>query len=481
MGEKQGISESWFSKDAVLGLRNDGIARWLLRHDVHRALLIEQRLADMKMSDYFVIAPIEAVLLAHFNGRTCLSSITARFRDLLNLNSADAKRFIAFVLERNHRMLEEARPAAEYPSYDPLHFVVRKDEVDMRADSFYRPISMFAFLSDDCKRNCRYCSVQKRVLPHSSFLSLERWNAIIEEISQFGIFWVTLCGGEPFLRSEIFEIIAMLSGRDIPVEVLTKAHITRPMAQKLALYKLSSIQYSIDAVDPALADFLTGSANFFRVSVDSIGNLVSCGVKVRTNTVVTPLNVRQIPDLIKLLANLGVSRMTVAQYWKSFYVPNASQFLLDPEDGRWLEERVADLSEHYDVHFKWEQDQSLVAREAKERTWLSRRLCGGGRLSFVMRADGRICLCTEIPIEDQFVVGDLKRQSVMEVWNSRRMRDLLFPRQDRFRGVACSECENFILCHESRGRCFRDSLRAYGTFFAPDPRCPKAPPHSRLI
>lgn len=481
MREQQATIESWFTEDAVLGLKSDGKTRWLLRHDVHRALLIEQRLSDMRLSSHFLVEPIEAVLLAHLNGRTPLSSIISRFGDLLSLDAADAKRFVARVLERKYRVLEEARHTREYPSYDPRDFVVRKDDIDMRRDRLYRPISISAFLSEDCRRSCRYCSAEKRVLPTSSFLPLQRWNAVVDELSGFGISWVTLCGGEPFLRSEIFDILAVLSEGNIVSDIITKAFITRAMAEKLALHKVSSVRYSVDALDPALADHLTGSANFFQTAMESIRNLVTCGVVVRTNTVVTPLNVRQIPDLVKFLAELGVSRMGATQYWNSPYVPDASQFLLDPKDGQWLQEQVRGLSAHYDVDFEWQEDQSLVARELKKRDWPDRALCGGGRLGFVIRADGRISLCAELPLEDQLIVGDLTQQTVMEVWNSANMTALLCPRQDQFSGVVCSNCESFSQCHESKGRCLRDALRAYGTVFAPDPRCPEAPPHFRLV
>lgn len=99
-------------------------------------------------------------------------------------------------------------------------------------------------------------------------------------------------------------------------------------------------------------------------------------------------------------------------------------------------------------------------------------------MAFVL-PDGKVSACEQLYWHPQFVIGDLKKQSIEEIWNSRRAWELFKLSQSMFRKESvCSHCGIFDFCNsENHRRCFVKVLKAYGSdkWDYPDPRCQYAP------
>jgi radical SAM protein with 4Fe4S-binding SPASM domain len=79
----------------------------------------------------------------------------------------------------------------------------------------------------------------------------------------------------------------------------------------------------------------------------------------------------------------------------------------------------------------------------------------------------------------RFIIGDLTKQSIQEVWNSPRALELAFPKKENFRDKSiCKKCSIFDECYACHNKCYADVLKAYGDekWDFPDPRCKQAPP-----
>jgi radical SAM protein with 4Fe4S-binding SPASM domain len=114
--------------------------------------------------------------------------------------------------------------------------------------------------------------------------------------------------------------------------------------------------------------------------------------------------------------------------------------------------------------------------------WKGRAFCTGNRHGFVLLPDGRVTACEELYDHPSFIMGDLKRQSVMEMWSSAQALALLHPDQSAVPEGPCATCDAFDECNSFKGRCWRDVLKTYGFDkpYFPDPRCPAAPVGNRL-
>jgi|GEM_PF-6592922 len=127
-------------------------------------------------------------------------------------------------------------------------------------------------------------------------------------------------------------------------------------------------------------------------------------------------------------------------------------------------------------------DHTQMTDEQKHGYWFEKRaVCSGGRCNLVVGPDGLVTLCEEAPQTPEFTVGDLKTQSISEVWHSEAVANFTYPRREAFAGTVCEECDRFLDCAHTMGHCFRDSYRIFGRIFAPSPFCPFAPPSKERI
>jgi radical SAM protein with 4Fe4S-binding SPASM domain len=111
-----------------------------------------------------------------------------------------------------------------------------------------------------------------------------------------------------------------------------------------------------------------------------------------------------------------------------------------------------------------------------------RAFCTANQRGAVVLPNGKVTICEELHFHEAFIIGDITEHTLMEVWNSPRALELAHPDQSAVPDGPCRDCPDFSRCHEGLGRCFRDTLKAYGYEkpYWPDPRCPRAPVGNRL-
>lgn len=269
--------------------------------------------------------------------------------------------------------------------------------------------------------------------------------------------------------------------------ISTKAYISPELACQLKEHGIEYMQVSIDAPEEGIADFLAGSVGFFKDAVQSIKNLRSAGIQVRTNSVITPFNVKMVPQLAELLASLGVYFMsTTAPSRSIFNGAVADSLFLNHRDGKWLEDLTRTLREQYQKSgmeikpFKYPYDHSWKQLREREKSYRERSHCGAGRMYFVLLEDGNVILCEETPVVDELIIGNVKEQSLEQLWNSPKAIEFMHPPRERYLGTACYDCPEYDPCHAQKGRCWRESLKAYDKIYAPAPLCPRAPQGKRI-
>jgi radical SAM protein with 4Fe4S-binding SPASM domain len=278
------------------------------------------------------------------------------------------------------------------------------------------------------------------------------------------------------MRKDLPEMVRRLNDLGIPPMLATKGHVTAEIAGRLAAAGMKRMQVSIDAASPGVADLLTGSTGYFHDAIDSIRNIRAEGIFVRTNCIMTRLNVRLAPKLIALLQDLGVTSISLTGFGRSAYIDNdLNDALFIGDDDRDFLNELPGKFPKVDLKISAPSDRGATSPEERAKVFGSRSSCSAGFWGLIAHADGKVTLCDEMPVSDFHVVGSLRTHSIMEVWNSPRMDDLLFPERDLFRDTACSTCREFVECHTVTGRCFRDAMKAFGSYWAPSPNCPSAP------
>ncbi|MCY4086562.1 MAG: GTP 3',8-cyclase MoaA [Actinomycetia bacterium] len=126
-------------------------------------------------------------------------------------------------------------------------------------DTLGRPVrDLRVSVTDRCNFRCSYCmpkSVFSRnyeFLRHSELLTFEEIERLVRLFSRFGVQKVRLTGGEPLLRRDIEELVALLAAIDgLELTLTTNAVLLPEKAPALRLAGLDRLTVSLDSLDDA--------------------------------------------------------------------------------------------------------------------------------------------------------------------------------------------------------------------------------------
>ncbi len=441
------------------------------------------------------ISSIEGVALSLLNGERRSKDVAAMLSYLFDIGMGQSENVMRTMIahsrsEPGKEFLELCKPDGWISNSCNVEKFIngfKCDDFDVKKNEnkLDVPLSLLLMPSNKCDVNCIYCYSERRQISHKDHLPVGRWLEIIDEAADNGIDIVTLSGGDPFTYAGIDELFKKMASRKIKFLAPTKTYISKERAGILldtGMCETSTIQISIDGCGPVV-DKMMGVRDYAPRAIESIENLTEKGFFVRTNTVCTPMNLREIPNLVRMLYKKGVKRAGITNYARSFFRHNEALFLSQVEI-EWAKEQINKLKDE----LTWDQlrcnmgirDFSCMDIEEKKIGWRKRAHCSGGKSSMSVTADGRVILCEQVPQEAPYIVGDLKNNSLREVWNSIDLQAFVCPPKELFSGTVCSDCDVFNECHSIYGRCFRDALFTYGSPYSPSPNCPRAPKGIRM-
>lgn len=462
------MREDGIAEACVFGLVDTPDMSWRMRLDETRAFVYQYWSDSAVVDRGGLVHPTEAILLALIDG-TPFGGAVEKVSYLFDCDQAMATEMLSQLVRKwgAEGALVEI-PEQRASRYRPETFAVPAGSIDLTTPWLFRPISMQFKLSERCVRNCRYCNVERR--RDLKEMQTARWLELVDESIDIGVEAFTLTGGDPLLHPGCLAIVHHLCERGIQPAVSTKTYVDEPLADKIAETGIRWFQVSMDGTE-AVEDYLTGSQGAFSQLLQSIQNLVARGIKVRTNTVITPYNVFCFPDLVRLMTSIGVEKMRTSQFGTSLFSEESKSFELPPVAAKWLESKCGEMrADGIDVHFEG------VYPDLLRENFAVRAACSAGRRGLIISPIGGVSLCDQLPNDSRFEVGCVASGTIMEVWNGAGIQRFRQPSRQQFDGTCCAECSEFDECAGKRGICFRESYKAYGRIFGPSPFCPMAAP-----
>lgn len=447
--------------------------------------------ADADGEDAFrFLFPQQAIILSLFDGSRTIGEIKKHAASLFETTDQDAADQIEMLLSLPVNsndvvgsFLQETTDANAHliRTYDPVMFVVPSETVDMRNVRCRMPAKIMVLPTMQCATNCLYCYADTKGMKGREQFGLDLYKRLLKDINECAIETVEFSGGDFFCRTDALELLEATFQEGLYPIIPTKMPLTRQTADRLASMGLKTIQISIDALKPHLIDKLMQRRGYGRKILKSIDQLGQAGIKIRTNTVLTPFNIEDVPDLLRYLAERHfVFKVNVTCYERSLYRHDDALFV-DEGSLKAFENHLAALQQTYPrktITFSGPNDDYYAGTpEEKSERFQSRAFCTANRRAAVVLPDGQVTTCEEVYFHPEFIIGDLNKNSLLEIWNSARALELAAPSQDSVRDGVCKTCPDFRVCHDTLGRCYREALKAYGYDKPhwPDPRCPRAP------
>ena len=357
---------------------------------------------------------------------------------------------------------------------------------------FTRPIQIHApFLvvwnfTYKCNLNCKHCYSESGKVSKKELTTREALK-IVDQITDFGVTSLAFSGGEPLMRKDFFEVASHAVKNGLYVSLATNGILLNPEnVKKLKDIGVHYVEVSLDGSDPKTHNHFRGKDGAFKQSLQGLKNCVEQNLCTCLAVTATKKNLAEIPSLLELAENIGISRFTLF----NFVPTGRGKDILSIDPSPQERESVLNfllnkLSESPKIAIlttapqlarlalqaqSTDQDEMMMPFAHMEAAKISKKAkaladfiggCGAGRFYCAISPEGNIQPCVFFPL----TVGNLKKERFEDIWlNSEVFNDL------RDRGNLkgrCSKCDYKFVCGGCRARAYS----YHNDYLMSDPGC----------
>ena len=165
------------------------------------------------------------------------------------------------------------------------------------------PLAVHLDLTYRCNERCVHCYLDHD--DHGEMTTAEILR-VLDEAAEAGTFFLTLSGGEIFMRRDFFEILAHARKRMFAVKLKTNAvMVTRARAQRLARLGVAEVQVSVYSRRAEAHDAITKLPGSLRRTLEGVKRLREHGIRVSLANVLMKGNEDDYQDVRALALELG--------------------------------------------------------------------------------------------------------------------------------------------------------------------------------
>ncbi|MDR1611019.1 MAG: radical SAM protein [Candidatus Symbiothrix sp.] len=474
-----------------------------LRHDIRRSHILAPSFVDKKHAALVQprwmsrIHPVYAMIFSFMSEPVSFSDLTKELSYFLEMPEEDIETLIKPFISNNEIAVTNYKGVA---NFFPRNIVIEEDqlfnnivhympqqfaykEIDLERERFYTaPASILFMVNNYCYTDCVYCYANKSV--RTAPLSFDKIKDIIIQAKKLGIAAITVVGGEVFLYKnwkELFDFLIENGYKESLVS--TKVPLNEEDIIAFEPYGIP-IQISLDSLDSEiLKQVLNVKSDYGGKIKQTISNIDKHGIDFQVATVLTKHNesIDNLKSLHDFLAKFKkLRRWEIRVGFKSLYSRgDFDRMKLSKDSINNINQWVEEIKKTTSLNIQWSIDtgEKYFKSEEGSRKFTGSR-CSANYSNMVILPDGKVTICEQLYWNPRFIIGDVSKQSVEEVWNSPRAIELAFPKKEHFRDESvCKKCSIFEKCLSFPNKCYADVLKGYGdkNWDYPDPRCAKAP------
>ena len=172
-----------------------------------------------------------------------------------------------------------------------------------------------------CHHDCLFC--MERMEPNinggklPSVQTIEE--AVLRNLERNSMFSeVYIAGGEPTLRNDLPELVGMVKKYCANIILSTNCDYEENsgIMSKIISLGFSRVATSIHSCRSNNHDYLTGVAGSFNRTLSTIKKFLSAGVAVKVNSVITTLNVDEMPNIVSMFRvyDIPIEKLTLTHY-----------------------------------------------------------------------------------------------------------------------------------------------------------------------
>ena len=327
----------------------------------------------------------------------------------------------------------------------------------------------------NCNLSCIHCRASASKGPFPDELDADASLTLLDQISEAGKPVVILTGGEPLLRTDIFELARHGTRKGLRMVMAPNGTlITEAIAREMAEAGIQRISISLDGATKESHDRFRQVDGAFEGALRGIKWAKKAGVDFQINTTITLQNLEEMPKIQELAVKLGA----VAHHIFLLVPTGRGKYIADQEIS----------AQQYEHTLNWFYDQrdkvplqlkatcaphyyrilrERAHKEGKTVTFkthgldaVTRGCLGGTSFCFVSNT-GIVQPCGFLDLN----CGSVKEASFRVIWNESE----IFKTLRNFNNLKgkCGRCEYRKVCGGCRARAYE----ATGDYLAEEPLC----------
>lgn len=271
-----------------------------------------------------------------------------------------------------------------------------------------RPRFATVYLENKCHLSCEHCYESEATHPKAARLSLADYDRVFDELATLGVLYLSLTGGEIFLRGDLFDIVALGRVKRFAVRLYTSGTlIDEARADRIRDLRVSEVQVSLYSADAEVHDRFVGVPGAHAKTVRALRLLRERGVLTVAKTLPLDINIDALERLAELARGLGADfRIDPRLHPRTSgdRAPMAHQASTQE-----LRDRLLSRPQLYSVACG-RGVESMRGTDAVRDP--ADTLCAAARDVISLAADGGVLPCASFPVAG----GNVKEHSLVEIW-----------------------------------------------------------------
>lgn len=296
------------------------------------------------------------------------------------------------------------------------------------------PTYAHVYVENRCHLRCDHCYESHDTHPPTAALSLDDYDALFADLAALGVFVVTFSGGEPMLRRDFLDIVALARRHRFAIRIYTSGTlIDEQVADRLAELRVQEVHVSVYSHRADVHDRFTGRSGSHAKSLRGLKLLHDRGIKTVFKTNVMTINVDNLLAMKALATSLGASaRFDPAIKPRMNGDTSPLKYAVTPEV---LAEKFFNVPELIgDI------DVDEVCDGENPRKGQSHSLCAAASRLLAINADGSVAPCAMFPTS-----AGSYTQGVSTIWRDSPLFQQV--RGQRFDTMnSCTSCEVQSAC-----------------------------------
>ena len=322
-----------------------------------------------------------------------------------------------------------------------------------------------------CNADCIYCIYQK-YKKEIDELNTQEASKLIQSISEIGTINVTISGGEPFLRRDLFELINEMRMRNIFVTIITNGSRLNMRVARFLKKNDVKIKLSLDSMNPRVHDYLRGVQGLWEKASAGLNLLLKEEVETEVNTVITRHNFFELQQFYEKVVRSNIKRWNIsivrpmgaaANKWYDIYPDIMNNYwYVEQLVKQFMNEEKIEITFLFDFKFVKKYLQKRIRKKAANITTnCMLELSNNSMLTISPKGDVYIC-----PYLQFTRLGNIRERSLKDLWINSKFHQPLLDIGKKRMDTICKKCQHLLLC---RGGCIAHVLSLKGNICACDP------------